>query len=128
MGYEYRLFLVPLFSTLYMACNPIEQRLISEAGRLGPEIYRRTLDSSIWNKLVKQEPWPDEMGDVISVLTYERTLPASPVVFADLRQNTQGRVIGNTFTDVDADGIDDTNVTDGGSCVVPAQKLTIAQT
>ncbi|MEO7099096.1 MAG: hypothetical protein ABI162_07020 [Luteolibacter sp.] len=111
-----------------MACNNIEQLLVSEAGRIGGEIYRRTLDTSIWNKLVKQEAWPDEYGDIISVLTYERSLPANPVVFSDLRQNNQDRVVGTAFTDVNADGVSDNVVTNGGSCVPAAQKLTIAQT
>lgn len=111
-----------------MACSSIEQLLISEAGRLGPDLYRRSLDTSIWLKLIQQETWPDEMGDIISVLTYERSLPRNPVTFVDYRQNNQDRVIGQTFTDVDADGVADSAVTNGGSCVVPAQKLSVAQT
>lgn len=51
--------------------------LVEEAGRISADIYRRTIDTSVWLKLVKQEAWPDEMGDTISVLTYERTLPGS---------------------------------------------------
>ena len=41
------------------------------------DIYRRTVDTTVWLKLIQQEAWPDGMGDTISVLTYERTLPRS---------------------------------------------------
>lgn len=55
----------------------IEQLLVREAGRIGPEIYRRTVDTSIWNKVASQttETFPEEMGDTVSVMTFERSLP-----------------------------------------------------
>lgn len=55
----------------------IEQLLVKEAGRIGPEIYRRTIDTSAWLKLTKQEQFPDEMGDVISSITFERFFPSA---------------------------------------------------
>ena len=48
--------------------------LVKESGRISGDIYRRTIDTSPWLKLVKQAAWPDEMGDTLSVLTYERAL------------------------------------------------------
>jgi len=48
--------------------------LVKESGRISGDIYRRTIDTSPWLKLVKQSAWPDEMGDTLSVLTYERSL------------------------------------------------------
>ena len=53
----------------------IEQLLVSESNRIGEDIYRKTVDTSPWLKLVKQDAWPDEMGDSVSVLVYERSLP-----------------------------------------------------
>jgi len=53
----------------------VEQLLIKESGRIGPDIYRKTVDTSPWLKLVNQDVWPDEMGDSVSVLVYERSLP-----------------------------------------------------
>jgi len=53
----------------------LEQLLIKESNRIGPDIYRKTVDQSPWLKLVKQDAWPDEMGDTVSVLVYERSLP-----------------------------------------------------
>ena len=55
----------------------IEQLLVKEAGRIGPEIYRRTIDTSAWLKLTKQEQFPEEMGDVISSMTFERFFPSA---------------------------------------------------
>jgi hypothetical protein len=64
----------------------IEHLLINESGRIGPDIYRKTLNTSPWLKLVKQDTWPDEMGDTISVLTYERTL-AAPLTWSNVTLN-----------------------------------------
>lgn len=66
----------------------IDQLLINESGRIGPDIYRKTLNTSPWLKLVKQDTWPDEMGDVISVLTYERSLYANPLAWNTVTYNT----------------------------------------
>lgn len=52
--------------------------LVRESGRISGDIHRRTIDTSPWLKLVKQEAWPNEMGDTLSVLTYERTMPSTP--------------------------------------------------
>lgn len=49
--------------------------LVEEANRISDDIYRNTIDTSAWLKLMTQGTWPDEMGDTISVLTYERSLP-----------------------------------------------------
>ena len=54
----------------------INNILENEANRIGPDIHRKVLDTSIWLKLTKQEAWPDEMGETISVLTYGRSLPS----------------------------------------------------
>jgi hypothetical protein len=88
-------------------CAAIEQKLVTESGRIGPDIYRRTLNTSAWLKLIKQEPWPEEMGDTVSVLTYERSLPASPMTWSDVGQSAN---------------------TANGTCVPQAQIVPFAQT
>jgi hypothetical protein len=60
----------------------VEQLLINEANRIGPDIYRKTLNTSPWLKLVKKDVWPDEMGDSIKVLTYERSLPTNALAWS----------------------------------------------
>ena len=51
--------------------------LIEASQSFSADIYRRTINTSPWLKLIKQSAWPDEMGDTISVITYERTLPST---------------------------------------------------
>lgn len=65
----------------------IQQLLINEANRIGPDIYRKTLNTSPWLKLVKKDTWPDEMGDSIKVLTYERSLPVNALSWSSVSVN-----------------------------------------
>ena len=65
----------------------IQQLLINEANRIGPDIYRKTLNTSPWLKLTKKDVWPDEMGDSIRVLTYERSLPVNSLTWGQVTLN-----------------------------------------
>jgi len=105
-----------------MACTNIENLLITESGRIGADIYRKTLNTSPWTTLVKQEAWPDEMGTTVNVLIYERTLPASGagITFSDVAYNGVGtQVIGATPTG---------SATGPGTCAVAGNDLGFAQT
>ncbi len=51
--------------------------LVEAVQQFSSDMYRRTVDTSVWLKLIQQEAWPEGMGDTISVLTYERTLPTT---------------------------------------------------
>lgn len=51
--------------------------LVEASTMFSQDIYRRTVDTSVWLKLIQQEAWPEGMGDTISVLTYERTMPST---------------------------------------------------
>jgi hypothetical protein len=94
----------------------IQQLLVKEAGRIGPEIYRRTIDTSAWLKLTKQETFPEEMGDVISSVTFERFYPSSILATAgdtaigystnDIRQDagTGWRTLGSNQVSQDYQG------------------------
>jgi hypothetical protein len=55
--------------------TPIEDTLIREQDRIGERIYKKSFNSSVWNKLVPKEAWPDGLSDTIQVLTMERNLP-----------------------------------------------------
>lgn len=90
-----------------MACSVIEQKLITESGRIGPDIYRRSLNTSPWLKLTKQEAWPEGMGDTVSVLVYERSLPTSPLAWTDIGQSAGE---------------------EGGTCLPPTQQIAFGQT
>jgi hypothetical protein len=54
----------------------LEQILIQQENLIGPDIYTKTVDSSLWLKMIQQEAWPDGMGEEIRVLTFERTIAA----------------------------------------------------
>jgi hypothetical protein len=73
----------------------VEQLLVKEAGRIGPEIYRRTIDTSAWLKLTKQEQFPEEMGDVISSVTFERFYPSSSIAASTANGYTAGDITGS---------------------------------
>lgn len=66
------------------AGQAISTMLVEETGRISGDIYRRTIDTSPWLKLVKQGAWPNEMGDTLSVLTYERALPTGTQTWSNI--------------------------------------------
>lgn len=92
----------------------IDTILVAESGRIGPDIYRKTLNTSPWLKLIKQNAWPDEMGQELTVLTYERSLPANTLSWSDVTFN------GTTGGGGAASG--------SGSCLPPTQEIAFAQT
>lgn len=65
----------------------IDSWLAAESGRIGPDIYSKTLNTSPWLKLVQQETWPDEMGYEVSVLTYSRSLPETALNWSNVGFN-----------------------------------------
>lgn len=83
----------------------LEQLLIQQENLIGPDIYAKTVDSSLWLKMIQQEAWPDGMGEEIRVLTFERTLAADT----------------NTWNDVSA------NTGSGNNCVPQASEIGFAQ-
>lgn len=93
--------------------NPL---LLTEANRIGPDIYQKTLNSSPWNKLIKQSAWLDEMGTEITVPTYERTLPADPLTWSTVTYNT-----GTALSPGDNPSNNE------GTCLPPNQVIPFAQ-
>lgn len=65
----------------------VEQLLIQQADLIGPDIYSKSIDSSLWLKMVGQEAWPDGMGEEIKVLTFERSLAANTDTWATIAKN-----------------------------------------
>lgn len=95
----------------------IDNILIAESGRIGSDIYRKTLNTSPWLKLIRQASWPDEMGQELTVLTYERSLPANTLNWSSV-----------TFNGSIGGGPSDPVVEGSGSCLPPTQELAFAQT
>lgn len=84
----------------------INDLLVSESGRISEDIHDRTLHTTVWIDLVQKGTWPDEMGEQISVLTYERTIPATSPTWQTVTFN---------------DGT-------GSNCVPTAEQIEFAQT
>lgn len=55
-----------------MAAEVINAILESESGRIGPDIYNKTLNSSPWTALIPVEAFPDGLSKTIKILTWER--------------------------------------------------------
>jgi len=47
-----------------------------EENRIGSKIFFRSINKSVWNKLIPKETWPNGMGDSLQSITVERNLPS----------------------------------------------------
>jgi len=72
----------------------IDTILTQEANRIGQDIYRRTLNTSPWMDLIKQEAFPDGMGYTLGTLIYDRALPTSDTTGNTLAGSTIWQSIG----------------------------------
>jgi hypothetical protein len=70
-----------------MSVPDLNQTLTNESGRIGTEIYRRSMHDSIWNTIVPVDWFDKKMGDTIRALTMERSLPATEPVWSPVRFN-----------------------------------------
>ena len=63
--------------------------LQTEAGRFGGLIGAKLIATDIWNRLIRQDQFPEGMGDVIQSIIWERTVipDVSDDAWADLRVN-----------------------------------------
>lgn len=93
-----------------MSCDAIIQQLTSEAGRISTDIYNRQWGRSPWMSLTARGTFPQEMGQTISNLTYERSAPldAEP-----------------TWTSMN---FSETEPVEGGICLPSATKVPIGST
>lgn len=71
-----------------MSAPNLNQLLAADTNRLGPHIYSKTINTSVWNKLVPKETWPDGLSDSIQVLTVERNVPANIDAWTDIASNS----------------------------------------
>lgn len=69
--------------------DTVNSILVNEAGRIGPDIFTKSLNTSAWINLAQRGSFPDEMGDVINVLTWERSLPGNGAGLTWSDVNTQ---------------------------------------
>lgn len=68
--------------------SDVNSWLVAESGRILPDVlHQRTLNVGPWVNLVQKGKWSDEMGEVLSVMTYERSLPATPMAWTPVGFN-----------------------------------------
>lgn len=70
-----------------MPCTNLNQQLVEESGRIMPEILRNNLNTSPWLNLINTGPWTHGMGDIHSIMTYERALPDTYPTWTNITAN-----------------------------------------
>ena len=70
-----------------MAAANIDQYLAVESGRLTYDIYQRSLFTSPWISLPKKVAWPQEMGEKVSNVMFERPYVASETAWTAVSFN-----------------------------------------
>lgn len=58
--------------------------LVEEANRLDGDLYERSIHTSPWIDLVDTGAFPEGIGDAISTMIWERTLPSSPITWTNV--------------------------------------------
>jgi hypothetical protein len=64
--------------------------LVTEAGKISDDIHEKTINESAWIKLAPRSQFPDEQGDTINVLTWERALPTNGLSWTALTNQAIG--------------------------------------
>lgn len=92
-----------------MACDAVVDLLQRESGRIiTPILKRRTFPRSIWMSLIRRGTFPNEMGEQLTAVVYERSAPT------DAEPVWQDLVISDA--------------SEGGLCLPPATKIPVAST
>lgn len=72
--------------------------LVAEAGRISDDIHQKVVNASAWIKLVSRSQFPEEMGDTLNVLTWERALPSSGLTWGAISNQAAGTTTSCTPT------------------------------
>lgn len=92
-----------------MACDAVTDFLQREQGRImTPILKRRVFTKSIWANLIRRGTFPNEMGETLTAVVYERSAPVD------------AEPAWSTITIADG--------SEGGLCLPPATKIPVAST
>ncbi len=81
-----------------MATYTLNNQFQKEENRMSDRIFRRSINSSVWNKLIPKEKWPDGMGDSIQAVTVERNLPENTDTWEDVvDENGSGNCVPTEY-------------------------------
>ena len=76
-----------------MSAPNVQQILVNETNRISEEMYRRKMHKPGWSQVVINSWWKKGMGDEVSAMVYERSLPSEEPTWTPVRLNTGS---GNT--------------------------------
>ena len=65
----------------------LNQIFVQEENRISERIYKKSINTSVWNTFIAREAWPNGMSDTIQVMTVERNLPDNLDVWETLAAN-----------------------------------------
>lgn len=65
----------------------INNYLLQEAGRITFDIAERVLAKSAWPSIVRRVPWPEEMGEVVSNVEWQRPYVEDPEAWSNVSIN-----------------------------------------
>lgn len=108
-----------LFNGTGDGTTAIDTILTQEANRIGQDIYRRTLNTSPWMDLIKQEAFPDGMGYTLGTLIYDRALPTTAVngstlagssIWTSVGGDQAASIVSTSSLDQLLTGAQDTNI------------------
>jgi len=60
----------------------LQQQLISESGRIGPSLWKYSVGTSAWPRIISRGVWPDGMGQSYSTVNYRRSLAGNSMANA----------------------------------------------
>ena len=75
----------------------LNDQFVREEHRIGPKLYRRSINRSVWNKLIPKETWPNGMGDSIQSITVERNLPDDTDTWEDVVTEGSGDCVPTEY-------------------------------
>lgn len=73
----------------------LSHQLLEAATYFSETMYRRMIGTSLWASGVEKMPWPDGEGDLLSVATYERTMPNAPMVWSPVNSDSNTFAVPN---------------------------------
>jgi hypothetical protein len=80
-----------------MATYTLNDNFQRESGRISDRIFRRSINNSVWNKLIPKETWPNGMGDSITSMTIERNLPDDTDTWEDVVTAGSGNCVPTEY-------------------------------
>jgi len=80
-----------------MAAYTLNDIYARDAERISGRIYSRSVNRSVWNKLIPKEPWPTGVADTLKFETIERNLPDNTDTWNDMVTAGSGNCVPTEY-------------------------------